>query len=166
MKKLDNKGFMLTETLVVAGFVIATLVFLYTQFRTVNRSYTISFKYNNAEELYALGNFADYLRSNGLYIIGPAATASETNYIDATTCTDRFLSESNYCNVLMESLQIKQVILTSENLDLLKGSMEADSLLSDEMKQFISSIKYDKEGIKYRLIAEFDSGTFATITVA
>lgn len=165
MKKINNKGFMLTETLVVAAFVIATLVFLYTQFRTVNRSYSTSFKYNNAEELYALGNMSDYLKLNGISMVGSVATSSSEHYLDITSCSDSFLSETSYCNALVNTLGIKQVIVTEENLDALKSAMKSNERLSEDMKDFISVIKYDKTGTNYRIIAEFTNGTFATITI-
>lgn len=165
MKKLNNKGFMLTETLIVAGFVIATLVFLYTQFRTVSRSYTTSFKYNGVGQLYDLSNLGDYLKENGLTIIGEASLVDDHKYIDLTTCTDRFLSETNYCTALISTLNIKKAIITSENLEPLKQVMNNDSTLSEEMKQFISSIRYNVGGTDYQIIAEFTNGTFATLKV-
>ena len=101
MKKLDNRGFMLTETLVVAAFIIATLVFLYTQFRAVNKSYTMSFKYNNAEELYSLGNMRKYLSQNGIDVVASVVDHMETKNADITTCNGTWLSESNYCSSLI-----------------------------------------------------------------
>ncbi len=165
MKKLNNKGFMLTETLVVATFVIATLVFLYTQFRTVNRSYSTSFKYNNAEELYALGNVSDYLKLNGIHTVGSIVASSSERYLDITDCNGSFLSEANYCTALVNTLGIKQMIVTAENLDELKSAMKSNERLSENMKDFISVIKYNKTGSNYRIIAEFTNGTFATITI-
>ena len=50
--------------------------------------------------------------------------------------------KTSYCNALMTSLKIKKVIITSQNLDGLKSVMQTDSDLSEEMKQFITSIKY------------------------
>lgn len=165
MKKMNNKGFMLTETLVVSGFVVATLVFLYTQFRTINRSYEVSFSYNNSEELYALGNLTDYLRGNGLNVAGEVSTLSEERYLDITSCPSVFLQETGYCSALMESLNIKKAILTFENLDELKQKMASDSHLSSGMKKFISAIKYDATSTDYRVVAEFKNGTFATLVV-
>ncbi len=165
MKKMNNKGFMLTETLVVSGFVVATLVFLYTQFRTINRSYEVSFSYNNAEELYALGNLADYLRGNGLNVAGEVSTLAEERYLDITACPDNFLKETDYCNALIDSLDIKKAILTFENLDELKQRMDNDSHLSTNLKKFIKAIKYDAASSDYRIVAEFNNGTFATLKV-
>lgn len=166
MKKLNKKGFMLTETLVVATFIVTTLVFLYTQVRTINKSYTNGFKYNGSEELYALGNISSYLQSNGLNLIGPASISTSSKYIEVSSCRDSYLSETTYCKALMTSLNIKKVIITNQNLEELKGIMKNDNELSEEMKQFITSVKYDKNKTGYRLIAEFLNGTFATLNVA
>lgn len=165
MKKLNKMGFMLTETLIVASFVIATLVFLYTQFRTVSRSYAAGFKYNNAEQLYALENMSDYLKTENLTAIGLAINETSEEYVDITSCPSNAFERSVYCNALVDSLRIKQLIVTNENLGNFVKATPNISQFSEEMKTFISSIKYKKSGTNYRLIAEFLDGTFATITV-
>lgn len=165
MKKLNNKGFMLTETLVVASFVIATLVFFYIQFRTVNKSYNISFKYNTVEELYALGNVKNYLKNNGLSTVTSMVTNAQDEYVDITKCSSYYLAESDYCLALMSTLNVKQIIVTKENLDTFKNITNSVDTLSEDMKQFISVIKYNTDDIGFRLIAEFQNGTYATIAL-
>lgn len=162
MKKIGQRGFMLTETLVVAVIVTTTLVFLYTQFRTVNTSYKTSFQYNNVEELYALGNVSDYLKTNGLNVLGPAVSSTDEQYLDITSCPAVFLSESTYCQSLLSSLNIKKLIIGMENLDSLKNNLNHLDF-STNMKTFIGRIAYKNESVDYRLIAEFKNGTFATI---
>ena len=52
MKKNNNKGFMLLETMIVSAFIITTLTFLYVQFSNLKKSYEESFKYDSIPELY------------------------------------------------------------------------------------------------------------------
>ena len=61
MKKLNKKGFMLTETLIVATMLITILLVMYVQFKTVIRSYQQSFKYNTINNLYSLYNVKKYV---------------------------------------------------------------------------------------------------------
>ena len=63
MKKIDNRGFMLTETLIVATFLVTTLLFLYIQFNNVTKTYDTSFKYNTVNGLYAVNNIINYIKS-------------------------------------------------------------------------------------------------------
>ena len=61
MKKLSNKGFMLTETLIVATMLITVLLVMYLQFKVVMRSYNNSFKYNTVNNLHSLYNVKQYI---------------------------------------------------------------------------------------------------------
>ena len=80
MKKLDSKGFLLTELLVTATLVSTVLIFLYTQFYTIKRSYDTSFKYNTVNGLYALSNVRSFLEENDIYILTQGLNT--TSYID------------------------------------------------------------------------------------
>ena len=51
MKKKNNKGFMLVETLIVATFLVTTLLFIYVQFNNITRTYDTSFRYNTVNGL-------------------------------------------------------------------------------------------------------------------
>ena len=44
------------EILVVSTFIISVFIYLFVQFRSINHSYQISFKYNTANGLYAVNN--------------------------------------------------------------------------------------------------------------
>ena len=61
MKKMNKRGFMLTETLIVATMLISVLLILYIQFKSVNRSFTSSFSYNTVGSSYNLYNANKYI---------------------------------------------------------------------------------------------------------
>ena len=50
MNKINNKGFVLAETLIVTSFVAGVLLYLFIQFSNLNKNYNNSFKYNTIED--------------------------------------------------------------------------------------------------------------------
>ena len=64
MKKLNSKGFLLVETLVVATFSLTVLVILYTQFKNLIVNYNNSYNYNTVEGIYNLNSVKKYVSQN------------------------------------------------------------------------------------------------------
>ncbi len=159
MKKMNNKGFMLTETLIVSTFLVTTLLFIYMQFNTVTNSYNTSFKYNTVNSMYALNNIADYIKTEEIDKLKNDLTNSE--YIDISKCPNTYFKETEYCQVLFETLKVKTVIFTLENLKELK-SKQTD--LDQTIVDFIDYLNYDQTD-GYRVIAEFNDNTFASLKV-
>lgn len=177
MKKI-KKGFMLVETLVVSIFILSTLVFLFVQFQTIKKSYERSFTYNTVEGLYATSNVAKYLSSEGFYQISYDLAFSGARFISfynsdstiADGCQEKYIIEKEYCNTLMNQLNIKSVIFTKENLGNLKSKIdewtsnkEKPEALSNRMIDYIKTISYQGLPTYYRLIVEFKDDTFATL---
>jgi len=161
MKKMNNKGFMLVETLIVATFLVTTLLFIYVQFNNITRMYDNSFEYNTVNGLYNAKNVIQYINSDGINNLKTALTDENIYYIDITECSDVYFSKKNYCNVLMESLDVKTVLFTNQNLDGLKTNIDN---LEQTMVDFINYISYENT-IGYRIIIEFNDNTFATLKV-
>lgn len=177
MKKI-KKGFMLVETLVVSIFILSTLVFLFVQFQTIKKSYEKSFTYNTVGGLYAASNVAKYLSSEGFSRISYDLAFSGSRFLSfydsdptiADGCQEKYVTETAYCNNLMEQLNIKSVIFTKENLGNLNNKIEEwtskkekPEALSNRMIDFIKTISYDGLPTYYRLIIEFKDDSFATI---
>lgn len=170
MKKNDNKGFLLTELLVTATLVSTVLIFLYTQFYTIKRSYDTSFKYNTVNGLYALDNVRDFLVENDIYILTQGLNT--TSYIDLI---ENNLQPTNqtYFNTLIDGLNIKYLIFTKQNIEDLINQINSETALTSEnyeyedLKKFIKRIDFDNQDTNdnYRIIAEFNDGTFASILV-
>lgn len=170
MKKNDNKGFLLTELLVTATLVSTVLIFLYTQFYTIKKSYDTSFKYNTVNGLYALDNVKDFLVENDIYILTQGLNT--TSYIDLI---ENNLQPTNqtYFNTLIDGLNIKYLIFTKQNIEDLINQINSETALTSEnyeyedLKKFIKRIDFDNQDTNdnYRIIAEFNDGTFASILV-
>lgn len=170
MKKLDSKGFLLTELLVTATLVSTVLIFLYTQFYTIKRSYDTSFKYNTVNGLYALSNVRSFLEENDIYILTQGLNT--TSYIDLKN-DNLQTANTTYFNELMTGLNIKYLIFTNQNIDNLINQINNGTALNsdtneyEDLKKFIKRINFDNKDTSnnYRIIAEFNDNTFASILV-
>jgi hypothetical protein len=170
MKK--TKGFILVETLIVSVTILTTLVYIFTQFQKIESNYSLSFKYNTTDNLYKVANFRSYLleglndpTSNYDRVLTQFLAGSDYA-IDLTSCPSTLiLLNQQYCTSLINKLDIKQVIFTREDLTDLVVELKNLYFVSEEMKDFIKYINHDSEAAKYRLIVEFNNGTFASLKI-
>ena len=155
MKKLNNKGFLLVETIVVATFTVTVLVALFLQFKNLLINYNDSYKYNTVEGIYNLGAFKNCLQ-NSDFKEEKVKTTDNPPYIDVTDA-------GGVCQDIKKAGHFKQVILANSNLRTLKSYVRntKDETLSEEMKDVIK--KLDSADHQDRLIAEFTDGTYASL---
>lgn len=158
MKK--SKGFLLIESLVVATFISATLIFVYTQFKVINDSYEQSFKYNTVTGIYKANNLRDYLYD-----------AMDPNvYSDLMTedyiifnCDAGVVSTPPYCSSLYNALKIEQVFFFYNDTKSFKNLILMDSTFSQGVLNFLDYIK-DKSST-YRMVIEYKDGTYASLNL-
>lgn len=156
MKKINSKGFMLTETLIVSILLIVILLTIYVQFKKVNRSVENSFSYNTVSSLYNLYNVKLYLEQEKFS--GIVARLAEEDYVELTDCSESLFERPSYCKNVFSSVGIKRIFATNENLYSLIKKKPFDQKLNN----FIESIDYEaKSG--YKLIAEFEDGSYASV---
>ena len=158
MKKKDNRGFMLTETLIVATLLITVLLFMYVQFKNVMRSYERSFKYNTINNIYALNNVKKYIESENYVLM--ANSLFNKDFLELNKCQSVYFKDQNYCNELMQNLNIKKLYLTQQNLQYIKDK----KIFDNNTQEFIDSIDFNSDD-GYRLIAKFDDNTYGTLKV-
>lgn len=165
MKKIDKKGFMLTELLVTSTLVCTVLIFLYTQFFSVKKSYENSFKYNTVNGLYALSNIRSFLVDSDIYIL--KQNLNLNSYVDLMDLENNkvVLKDDVYFQTLITKLNVKNLIFTKENLTDLINDLNNIPDRLENMKTFIRYIDYDKKGNLYRIIVEYNNNTFATLLV-
>ena len=58
---MNNKGFLLVETIVVATFLLTVLTILFLQFKNLIVSYNNSYNYNTVEGIYNLNTVRNYI---------------------------------------------------------------------------------------------------------
>ncbi len=165
MKKMNNKGFLLAESLVVSTFVLTVLVLLFVQFRGLFNSYEDSYAYNTVEGIYNLNTMKKYVLNNDTADTwtGKIDGSKYVTIVKNGTCqTDTGLSGLNYCDTLASEMNLKTLLFTSSNI----SSLNTDSnMFTQSFKDFISRIENVEN--ESRLIGQFgnaeDGYTYATI---
>lgn len=155
MKKNNDYGFMLAETLIVTAFVAGVLIFLYFQFSKLSASFNEAYIYNTVEGLYALEDIKEYIESDKQFLEYVTDNIDSLKYIDISNCSN--FTESDYCSELLKLEKVKQIFITTNEVP----SEYIDS--SDKgFDTFINKI--GKEGKElYRIVAAFENSSYATI---
>jgi len=156
----NNKGFVITEILIISTVVIGVLIFVYAQFKNINRSYQYSFKYDTVQGMYLTNNIINYINDDSYDTLVTKLNTSELGYIDITECDIVDFSTSEYCKMLFNKSEVEQVLFTEENLARIKSDMAS---LPEDMKQYINNISSANAINDYRIIIKFKNQTFATM---
>lgn len=155
MKKIDNKGFVLIETIIVSSFVAGILIFIFIEFTSLSSSYSESFKYNTVENLYTTENIKNYILTDSNFLNSLYNSINPDKVIDITDCS--MFTNENYCKKLFELSNVENVIVCNNYFD-----EKNIKILDEDFKTFINKINgTGKE--KYRIISKFKDSTFATI---
>lgn len=155
MKKTNNKGFVLIETIIVSSFVAGILIFTFIEFTSLTSSYSESFKYNTVEDLYTTENIKNYILSDSNFLTTLNDSINPDKVMDITNCS--MFTNDNYCKKLFELSNIENIIVCNNYFD-----EKNISVKDEDFKTFIDKIKgTGKE--KYRIIVKFKDSTFSTI---
>ena len=160
MKKINNKGFLLVETLVVSTFIMTVIVILFLQFKSLIVNYNNSFNYNTVEGIYSLNSVKKYINQN-YYEQSKRSKLNLDNkdyVILADTTPDEIecpTEEYSFCPSLISKGNFKTIYYANEGIKNKKDN------ISQGMQNFIKQLDFDTNNT--RLIAEFDNGTFASI---
>lgn len=185
MSRKNQKGFLLAEALIVATFVLSVLIFLFIQFKNLSSSYDEAFKFNTVEGLYALDNVKTYLKENASENkkISAYLNSASVPYLaiySSGSCNNSIgLRGVSFCKELMEKQNMKTVIFTKADITNDEGSkkslknflkttslsVDQKKIFSENMREFILRVNIKELKNTYRLIAEFNDGSFATFNV-
>lgn len=164
MKKNFRRGFVLAETVAVSMIVIGALTFIYVQFASITKSYSISFKYDNVDKLYAVNNIKSYLSKENLSTINELV--NNNGYVDITECPVDYFINSSYCDILFNKLDIKNVLIITKDINLLKNTPILDNNSSKYSQQFKNYVNYIKnQNDCNRIVVEFNDDTYANLNV-
>ena len=155
MKKNASKGFMLAETLIVTTFVAGVLIYLFIQFTNLSQNYNDSYSYNTVEGLYSLRNIKKFIIKDTHALTNIHNIITDDGYAEITDCEN--FTEKDYCLKLFELENIKNIFITNNNFN-----KDLFSTSNEGFKKFINKIK-SKDDYKYRILAEFNDSTYATI---
>lgn len=188
MKKIDTKGFVMVETIVVAVFVISICTFLFANFLPLIGDYERVREYDTVNSKYKMHEikkmilrdidnninletiFKNLPSEEGFIKYSIIETKEgETTVISHELCN--VLDSKKYCNKLLSEnyLDVKDIIITSFKLSKIKSTINN---LNDHrvLKEYIDYLpSYSKYGVRYndyyRIIASFNDGTVANIEV-
>lgn len=181
---MKKNGFMVVECIIASVVVLTAITILYSQVKSVSRSYNTSFNYDNITSMYSLANLRTFLMNDDNY--DRLVNAFNQNYNAITDTNDCqkyyvhidcsiFKSEAtNYCDILLDTMGIttttarpRQIIFTKANLPI---QNECDlennkSQLRTTFVDYIKTLKPDDNDSRYMLIGRFDDDTMASIIV-
>ena len=155
MKKMNKKGFMLAETLIVTTFVASVLIFLFIQFSNLNNSYGKYFIYNTTEGLYSLNQVKIYIQSDSDFMDYIEEHVNQNSYLNITDCS--LFTNPDYCLRLFNLIEVDKVYVLYNS-----SSYNSINLDSKSVTEFVKSINTPGTDT-YRLVASFNDGTFATV---
>ena len=156
----NQKGFVITEVLILSTVIMGVLVFMYVQFKSINRNYQYSFKYDTPEGMFLANNIINYINDRNYDKLVELLNNTEKGYIDITECNIYNSNLISYCSSLFQKSEIEQIIFTEENLKKIKNNIND---FNNEMKNYINQIKITNEQNDYRIIIKYQDGTFASM---
>lgn len=158
----NKKGFLLAETLIVATFITSTLIFLFIQLRNITNDYDVTFKYNTIDGLYSANTIINYMNENAI-VNDIVQQLNNEPYLNLGNCSFYYLYESDFCLVLLEKLNVKNIIITKNNPDQLIENLEQTRTFPETFINFIKYINFGDEN--YRIIVEFYNESYATLPI-
>lgn len=157
----NSKAFALVETLIVSTIIATILMYVFVQYNKVESKYDETFAYNDVDNLYKLDSIKGYINS-----LDSTTITTITTKIDSDDIIIMDKNDDTYTNIeyldnqvdLLANLDIKTLVLTKADIN----NVDTSSL-SATLKNMIKKI--DNKSDNYRIIAEFNNGECATITV-
>ena len=156
MKKMNNKGFLLAETLIVTTFVLTVLIYLFAQFKNLTIEFKKAYKYNAVQDIYNLGSVSKFITENRISL-----TNGTVIYKDGT-CQNIPDENKEICNIIAQGIGAEYIYYEDSDMDIARQSTNITNGKQD-LKDFINKINAKKIEGKGRLIAKFNNGNFATI---
>lgn len=168
----NSKGFMLLETLIVSTIILSTLIFLFVQFTNIKSSYEISFKYNTVPGIYLAKELSDFLVENEVesFLSNELSKNTEggNGYILIDNASQFNNIDSTLYKKMLNDMDIKHVIYTTDSMDQLKAYLNSDkrdsTVFTESFKEFIFSLKSTNTS-NNRLVIMFNNKTFASIII-
>lgn len=162
MKKINNSGFVLVETLVVAVFVMAIFAILYNNFYPLMAEYEKREVYDDIDSKYGTYWIKRLIQENSYNATNMINNVNSTKKYYKFTCND-ITSEGKKktCQSLIDRLSITNVYVTKYNLVEFKNYVQNNSTsFSSGVVDYINYLpEYSKvpslNMAQYRVIVEF-----------
>lgn len=174
MYKLNNKGFLLAELLIVVTIITTTLTILFLQISSLFINYTNKiYNYDTANSLYAGYTLKKAFQSEDLTNIVTDAGFVKNDYlkidlnmlsIDTFLTTPVNTSGSDFYETLVNSLNIKEMYFTTYDPTKLASSSD----ISFGLKKYLNSIKLDEEldDNVYRIVLVLEDDSYSSLVIS
>lgn len=186
MKKIDTRGFVMVETIIVAVFVMGICAFLFANFIPLIGEYERVEKYDTMDKKYKTNEIRKMilreLDTDNEQLFTNVDTNGYVRYsfkeedngeiktIYNELCN--YLDSKNYCNTLLGSnyLNVSSIIITPFKLEGFKNLVKNSKDFSKAEKQYIDYLpSYKKYSSRYdsyyRLIVVYNDGDLSNIEV-
>ena len=157
----NNKGYIMTEALIISGIVLAALILIYANFARLNKNYNDKYYYNNVNGIYALNQIATFLDEDGIDNIVNVIDKRNNEYVDITDCS--YATDTKYCKLLIDGANIKHLIFTYNNKNYINSRLSKNNPYDLKLQNFVKSIDDSTPDYGVLLIAEFYDGYYAAI---
>ena len=158
-KKLNNRGYMLLETLIVSVFLMTIFTLLYTNLFPLVGEYDRYKDYNTVEATY----IAHWMRKFALDGLPDTFynQAKTKGYVDISDC-NQYTNQNmaSWCAGFTSVAQVKQVYLTTYSTDIFKNFVKDNHAFSRAFQEYIAYLpSYAKNTSKqnyYRVIVAYE----------
>lgn len=159
--KLNKKGFMLAEVIVVSVILIATLVGLFTGFNKMYSNYKERNSYDNVDALYAAKSIKDFLIDQTKLNELIKNTVSFNNITNSTSISLSEYETTLYNNI-KEEYDIKNIYFSVYNIN----NIEFDTT-NNTLTSYLAYLRKDsnltKSNYAYRIVVQTNKNNFSTI---
>ena len=155
MLKLNKKGFMMAELVIVSAIILVTLVSLYTSYNKIYSIYKSRVDYYDVATLYRVGYYRDILNEYDLMddAMNKAASDKIVNIYYDALFNGMFSSIPSYVN---PSYEEDSVFLVYNNKNEIDGSIFGGINVNPTFKDYVDYLKnsIDFSNFEYMLIME------------
>ena len=178
INKVDNRGFVIVETIIVAVFIIGICTFLFANFLPLIGDYERISNYDDLDSKYKTHEIRKMILreisndGNKKSVLTDSVNNNSKYHIyNNTDFCDKF-TNVKYCNKLLGEhfIDVKEIVVTPFKLTTVKQHIKNDDNASRKLKEYINYLpSYSKYASKYdgyyRIIVVFDNGHIANIEV-
>lgn len=176
MKKLNNNGFILAETLVVCVFLMVTFSIMYNNLYPLMGEYERRENYDDIDSKYAIYWIKRMIQNADYQLNTYDITTKKYAKFSCSQFTDE--TNRNLCQSTLESMNAKatDIYIISYNTTEFKNAMKNSTILDTRFKDYVNYLPYYRaaslNNATYRVVMKFhrtkdnnDYYTYATIEV-
>ncbi len=160
MKKINNKGFALVETLIVSVFVLGIFTLIYTNFYPLIGEYEKRENYDAIESVYKTNVIKRFIEYNNIKF-----NITTTNPVIIFQSSESFCNSSSMvgsqktnCQLLMNKLRVSEILVATYDITNVKYKIDNNNNCSEGMESYVKSLpnyKNNLYNIKGRIIVKY-----------